>query len=51
MSSSGQVLENKLAFRPKKVLTQVSICVSMSENLGNQTDSSGAENRDLSEHD
>ena len=51
MSSSGQVLENKLAFRPKKVLTRVIIRVSMCEKLGNQTDSSGAENRDLSKHD
>ena len=42
---------NKLAFRPKKVLSQVSICVSMYKNLGNRTDSSWAENCDSSEHD
>ena len=45
------MVANKLAFRPKKVLTRVSIRVSMSENLGNRMDSSQAENRDSSEHD
>ena len=35
--------KNKQEFRPKKVLTRVSICK-------NLTDSSRAENRDLSEH-
>ena len=34
----------------KKMLTQVNIHVSMCENLGNRTDLSLAENRDLSEH-
>ena len=44
---------NKLASRPKKVLTQVSILASMCENVGYLTDSSRAENPDYdsNEHD
>ena len=41
----------KQMVRPTKVLSRVSICVSMCEDLGNQTDLSWAENRDSSEHD
>ena len=46
----GPFFSTNKSFRPKKVLTKISICVSMCENLGIQSNLSQARNHDWCEH-